>query len=377
MLKMPPLIPPVSFWSLKVDNLRQAVEELREWRADHEDILRPLGFCSGLPARQNEISTAANGARIGAPSSGAASGVDVAAMDVDGGTPRGDDKGAGPKDSKKKVTLQNLSACIHAAEKITVGRSLKEVREMRAVVQRVNEWIEQCQSLCPRRQSKRRVQPSSKPTFDRLKTLIAEGLASPVGVSDEVERIRKHIAEAESCQRSAQSVLDTVCAALADQTLERQEIWRKEGEESEEKGGSGNAKSVGQSSPVEGEVSSPDKQRAQSSGAKSKPGQSSDSQQGQDADKENDDDSADESDDVDREDELDEAEESSETSLEQLLAKARDITVFMPEELVAEKVQKIMEWARYSDENDPWRFSEHDVAMTLLQSPSFPLNILF
>ncbi len=360
---MPPLVPPVYVWSLQVDNLRQAVEELRDWRADHEDILRPLGFWSGLPARQSEISTAAKSARIDAPSSGAPSGVSVAPMDVDGGTPRGDQGGAGSKESKKKVTLQNLSACIHAAEKITVGRSLKEVREMRAVVQRVNEWIEQCQSLCPRRQSKRRVQPSSKPTFDRLKALISEGLASPVGVSDEVERIRKHIAEAESCQRSARSVLDTVCTALAEQTLERQEIWRKEGEESGEKGGSGNAKSVGQSSsPGEREVSSPDKQpsdvakqSAQPNGAKSKPDQSSDSQQGQDADKGNDN-SADESDDVDREDELDEAEEASETSLEQLLAKARDITVFMPEELVAEKVQKIMEWARYSYENVPLRF---------------------
>ena len=332
--------------------MRQAVEELLEWRVDHEDILRPLGFCSGLRARQDQSSKATNGLP-----SGAASGDDVAAMDVDGGSPRGDkDKEAGSKEPEKKITLQNLSACIHAAEKITVGRSLKEVREMRAVVQRVNDWIEQCQSLCPRRQSKRRVQPSSKPTFERLKTLIAEGLASPVGVSDEVERIRKHIAEAESCQRSAQSVLSTVCTALAEQTLERQEIWRKEGEESEDKGDSGNAVSIGQSSsPGGSKVASADKpssdvakQPAQPNSAKSKADQSGGSQQGQDADPANDGDSTgDESDDVDREDELDEAEESSETSLEQLLVKARDITVFMPEELVAEKVQKIMEWARY------------------------------
>lgn len=328
----------------QVDSLRQAVGELREWRAEHEDILRALGFCSGLPASKIQSSKVAKGA-----SSDATSNVGgVAAMDVDGGAnPSGEDKEAVPKEPVKKMTLQNLSACIHAAEKIAVGRSLKEVREMRAVVQRANDWIEQCQSLCPRRQSKRRVQPSNKPTFDRLKQLIAEGLASPVGVSDEVGRIRRHIAEAESCQHSARSVLETVCTALAEQTVERKEIWRKECEESGEKGDSEDAKSTGLSSAPKGDTGSSTKRPSQPSVEEAKTDGRAGNRQEQATDAGKDSDSAeDESDGVDREDELDEEEESSEASLEQLLLTARDITVFMPEELVAEKVQKIMEWAR-------------------------------
>lgn len=58
-------------------------------------------------------------------------------------------------------------------------------------------------------------------------------------------------------------------------------------------------------------------------------------------------DSADDGSDAnDREDELDEAEEANGISLQNLLTTARDISVFMPEELVTERVQRIMEWAR-------------------------------
>ena len=60
-------------------------------------------------------------------------------------------------------------------------------------------------------------------------------------------------------------------------------------------------------------------------------------------------DSADDgSDGNDREDELDEIEEDYEKQLQHLLTTARDISVFMPEELVTERVQRIMEWARYN-----------------------------
>lgn len=325
-----------------MDSLRQAVGELREWRTEHEGILRALGFSSGLSALKSLSPKATKGTSSDATSSVGG----VAAMDVDGrANPVGEDEEAVPKEPVKKMTLQSLSACIHAAEKIAVGRSLKEVREMRAVVQRANDWIEQCQSLCPRRQSKRRIQPSSKPTFDRLKQLIAEGLASPVGVSDEVGRIRRHIAEAESCQQGARSVLETVCSDLANQTVERKEIWRKECEESEEKGGSEDAKSTGTSSAPDGDTDK--KVLSQPSVEEAKPGGRAGKRQEQGDDAGKDSDSADyESDGVDREDELDEEEETSEAALEKLLVTARDITVFMPEELVAEKVQRIMEWAR-------------------------------
>lgn len=348
-----------------MDSLRQAVKELGEWRTDHEDILRSIGFCSGLPTLQSRSSKSANSTSADTSSTGAGShaegckgdGKGVTAMNIGGNSPRGEDivdtgdEGADSKRRGGNITLQHLSACIHAAEKISVGRCLKEVREMRAVLQRANDWIEQCQSLCPRRQSKRRVQPSSKPTFERLKTLIADGLASPVRVSDEVDRIRRHIAEAESCQNSAKSVLDKVCSDLADQTIERREIWRKEDEESREHDDSEEVKSsghplapggsVGDSSGKQHSDISKDPVQLNAEQAKPKGGEKR-----TDAGK-YDDSTDDDSDGVDREDELDEAEESLQASLEQLLITARDITIFMPEELVVEKVQKIMEWARY------------------------------
>lgn len=335
-----------------MDSLRQAVEDLCEWRADHEHILRPLGLCSGLPPLQgrgpntvNSTNSDASSKRAG-PMGGGEAG--IAKMDVDGnasqkreiGSDGAGGGGAGSRETGEKITLQNLSACIHAAEKIAVGRSLKEVREMRTVLQRANDWIEQCQSLCPRRQSKRRVQPSSKPTFDRLKSLIAEGLASPVGVTDEVNRVRRHIAEAESCQQSAQSVIDKACSDLADQTVERKDLWRKEDEECRQKGNSRQEQQPSEkpkdSEQLSVEVAEEDKSDENRG-------------QGKPADAGNDGDSDDDSDDVDREDELDEAEEAIGKALEQLLLTSRDISVFMPEELVAEKVQKIIGWARYEN----------------------------
>lgn len=336
-----------------MDSLRQAVKDLCEWRADYEHILRPLGLCSGLPPLHGRGPNTANATSSDAsskhagPVGGGEAG--IAKMDVGGNTSQGDTReigsygasggGAGSREAGEKIMLQNLSACIHAAEKIAVGRSLKEVREMRAVLQRANDWIEQCQSLCPRRQSKRRVQPSSKPTFDRLKSLIAEGLASPVGVTDEVNRVRRHIAEAESCQQSAQSVIDKACSDLADQTVERKEIWRKEDEECRQRGNSRQEK----------QPSENPKDSAQRSVQAAEGDKNDENRQGKPAGAGNDGDSDDESDDVDREDELDEAEEAIGKALEQLLLTSRDITVFMPEELVAEKVQKIIGWARYED----------------------------
>ncbi|CAM9409435.1 unnamed protein product, partial [Hapterophycus canaliculatus] len=344
--------------SPEVDSLRQAAKDLREWRADYEDVLRPLGLCSGLPGWQsgNPKTAKSTHASKGVNSESNADS-DAAPMDVEGRASQGgaakvelDEAGAERvehKENMKKITMQNLSTCIHAAEKIAIGRSLKDVREMRTVLQRANDWIEQCQSLCPRRQSKRRVQPSSKPTFDRLKNLIAEGLTSPVGVADEVGRIRRHIAEAESCQRSAKFMLEKVCSDLAEQTIERKEIWRKEDEETREKGALGQEKTQPSEDPKsrQNKPSSDNQKDATQPGAEKTGGD--ESRQGGPAGAGNEDDSADdESDGDDREDELDEAEESNEKSLEQLLATARDITVFMPEELVAEKVQKIIEWAR-------------------------------
>lgn len=348
--------------------------ELHEWRKDHESILRSLGLARGLPTSELPISKAKKGADIDAvpkrtrSDAGIYSKGDGApiSMDVDekfqegcenqrgGGSTIGER--AGSKGLTRKMSLQNLSSCIHAAEKITVGRSLKEVREMRLVLQKVNDWVEQCQSLCPRRQSKRRVQASNKPTVDRFQALIAKGIASPVDLADEVDRIRRHIAEALSWQVNAKSVLEAVSTAFSEQTAERKEIWRKEEEESHEQSSSGkDGSGLDTPAPKAGELPSLEKssetlnilestvqpkveQTKEECGVEGKTGTGS-AEQGSDS-------ADDESDGNDREDELDEQEESNEAALQELLTTARDISIFMPEELVTERVGRIMEWAR-------------------------------
>lgn len=369
-----------------MDTLRSAVQELRRWRSDYADILRALGFTAGLPAVETRNPKSKKGgdsdttSKGGRADNGAVKSGDPAAtpMDVEDDTLTGDESKGGAKDKDgdetdskdgvAKITLQNLSACIHAAEKIAVGRSLREVREMRLVLQNVNDWIEQCQSLCPRRQSKRRVQPSNKPTFDRLQDFIAEGLASPVGVADEVGRIRKHIAEALSWQLNAKSVLATVTKSFAEQTVERKEIWRKEREEEEEEeekrekeepaaAAAEAAPDKSSEKPSTPSGASPLPEKSEQASAEVKGAAEPDvaplkkdvvkREGGTEAAEEQSSDSADDGSDAnDREDELDETEEANGISLQNLLTTARDISVFMPEELVTERVQRIMEWAR-------------------------------
>lgn len=358
-------------------SLREAVGELNQWRADHENILQVLGLAKGLSSSQARSAAVKHGGDKGSSSSkGRSSGdTSVSSMDVDDSAPEGDkekDRVGGEEavsaERSTKITLQNLSACIHAAEKITVGRSLKEVREMRSVLQTVNDWIDKCQSLCPRRQSKRRVQPTNKPTFERLQDLIADGFASPVRVSDEVNRIRRHIAEAESWQKNAQSVLEGVCCAFADQTLERMVLWRKEEEEEQEekkqeeekearvKSETGQDLVDGDPSPASigtsvggtepGLAPNPAKEAAEPPAGVWKKEDADVEMGGAAVVAEGNESPDDGSDADDREDELDEAEETNIAALQELLTTARDISVFMPEELVTERILKILEWAR-------------------------------
>lgn len=350
------------------------MNELHQWRADHENILLSLGLSCGASAGDSRSSKGKKGADHGATSKGGrsdreSSGVgNTSATPMDegdddppddgskeGGSNDADGEGVRSEEREKKMTPQNLSACIHAAEKITIGKCLKEVREMRLVLLKVNEWIEQCQSLCPRRQSKRRVQPINKPTFDRLQDFIAEGLASPVGVVEEVDRIRRHIAEALSWQLNAKSVLETVCRDFAEQTNERKGIWQKEEEESrkdspgrEESGGKSPASKDGATSPkVSPEATGGVDDTAQTRALQAKEtGNDANREGAMDVVEQGGDSTDGTSDGNDREDELDETEESNEAAIQQLLTTARDISVFMPEELVAERVQRIMEWAR-------------------------------
>ena len=356
------------------------MSELHKWRADHANVLEALGLLTVTTSEsRSAIRKKVPGCESIPKNGGAATCGDIntaSPMDTSNDCLESDQssnqKKAGTGDvsgqcggnidtSNKKITLQSLSACIHAAETITIGRSLKEVREMRTVQRAVHEWTEQCQNLCPRRKSKRRVQSSNKPTFERLQKLVADGLACPVSVAEEVERIRRHMAEALSWQLNARTLLEEVTTALAEQTTERMEIWRREQKAGKKCGGdlvpqggvssvapnNGGAQSKGEASSPTSSSSDLAKNMVQDSSSV-KPAHQSDKRLDSgstEVDDKSDDDGMDA---IDREDELDELEHYNAKSLQHLLTTARDISVFIPEEVVIERVQKIMEWARYS-----------------------------
>lgn len=363
----------------QIISLRKVDTELNQWRIDHEEILRCLGLTDGLPGAEVAIEESRTDTSVDTTSN--LSGKEPTVVSSPRSCKRNDSKpavtsvdmdetqsfeertsidlsAASTNNTKavkmvSKITVQNLSACIHAAEKITIGRSMKEVRDMRSLLQSVNDWVEQCQSLCPRRQSKRRVQPTNKPTFKRLEDFMAEGLTFPVAVTEEVARIRKHIAEAASWQLNAQSVLERVASAFAEQTLERMELWRKEdaddGCDIPDVGRDGvNRDSLRTGTIPSGEESgeAPQLEKNTSNVTSDKPTLGSKCVPVRDKSRQDDPTEDQGSDALDREDELDEAEESNEVELRQLLTTARDISVFMPEEMVTERMQRIMEWAR-------------------------------
>lgn len=378
-----------------MSTLRDVVGELNQWRADHEDVLRPLKLWDGLalleplapssatssnsdgdssPSRKTNVSE--NSKRSDGGDSG--SSASTVRSDTKTNTPAGDgavDQATRQPKPMAKITQPGLHACLHAAERIAVGRSLKEVREIRAVQQNVAEWMEQCQGLCPRRQSKRRVQPANKPTIARLEEFIKLGLAFPVEVSEDISRIRSHINEAENWRVNARAALEKICKSFAEQTQERMELWRKE-EEEERKGKNASTQKESKEQPApKGHGSSPastaapdaPSQISDTSGieaqptavqagevvesapveqtAKSEPEVAKVGQEVAKVEREAEASDA-ESDAVDREDELDELEEKDEKTLEQMLNLARDISVFMPEEILMERIQKIMQWAR-------------------------------
>ena len=164
------------------------MSELHQWRPDHANVLGPLGLltvatsesrsairkkipgCESIPKNGGAATCGDNSTASPMDTSNDCLESDQSSNQRKAGTGGVSGECGGNIDtSNKKIPLQSLSACIHAAEKIRIGRSLEEVREMRTVQRAVHEWTEQCQSLCPRRKSKRRVQSSNKPTFKRLR----------------------------------------------------------------------------------------------------------------------------------------------------------------------------------------------------------------
>ena len=164
------------------------MSELHQWRPDHANVLEPLGLltvatsesrsairkkipgCESIPKNGGAATCGDNSTASPMDTSNDCLESDQSSNQRKAGTGGVSGECGGNIDtSNKKIPSQSLSACIHAAEKIRIGRSLEEVREMRTVQRAVHEWTEQCQSLCPRRKSKRRVQSSNKPTFKRLR----------------------------------------------------------------------------------------------------------------------------------------------------------------------------------------------------------------
>ncbi|CAM9199677.1 unnamed protein product [Discosporangium mesarthrocarpum] len=451
--------------SPEADSLQSAVQEVQEWFSSNKEMLSSLGFagieyfgCIHSPAGtsgscfSSTFPTCSLDSSKGAvikdssPSDSDPSPCSLVPMSIEKphealsstemGTPgvKGRVKGEedGPQDSgsgmrgldgvhvpeptpgrPRKVTYHDLSLCVYAVEKLALGRSLRWVRDMRALMHRVAEWIEQCQTLCPRRHSKRHVQPTTKPTFAQLEELINEGLEFPVYMGEEICRVREHRGVASRWQSNACLVLNRVTLALAEQAKRRMELWRQEDEGqaaaacslggsrrtdglptslaasasregvscmSESGEGEGDVEEKvtdsrlssdigarvggphqGSLSTGTGIVGSTDRD---SSGGREGiegaecghegsensvgMGHGEGKTAGKDREVEKGEGRGEEEEEaeVDPEEELDEAEDKNAEELTQLLEKAREINVFMPEELVAERVIEILLWSR-------------------------------
>jgi len=88
-----------------------------------------------------------------------------------------------------KLDMHEIMQCISAAE--AVGAELPEVDSLKAIVHRVNAWIEQVGNACPQRLSKRKSR--AKATLAQVRELLEEGKHFPVDVVEEASKIQARL----------------------------------------------------------------------------------------------------------------------------------------------------------------------------------------
>lgn len=89
-----------------------------------------------------------------------------------------------------KVHQEALTECVGEASEI--GVELPEAESLKALLQRVQHWLDQLGVVCPKRTSKRRGM-RLKVSVQEVRDLIDEGKAFPVDVSEEVEEITERL----------------------------------------------------------------------------------------------------------------------------------------------------------------------------------------
>jgi hypothetical protein len=134
-----------------------------------------------------------------------------------------------------KLTLENLHACVQSADKLSFGKSLIEAQLVRKVYQKVSEWMEHTQQLCPRRHSKRRISPSSKTPFDDVYRALNQSETFPVDLHEEVNRLTVQVMAAHAWTKKAEWAIGKVLGSLARSTRKRLAIWSQEKNSSDEK----------------------------------------------------------------------------------------------------------------------------------------------
>ncbi|CAM9302903.1 unnamed protein product, partial [Chrysoparadoxa australica] len=108
---------------------------------------------------------------------------------------------------KERVALSRLTECLEAADELPFGRSLVEIRDLREIFEQVNEWVERARNACPSQEDARKSANATKPTFDDLDDVLAEGEGFTVCVDEEATRLVKHIAAAKAWQLRARTKL--------------------------------------------------------------------------------------------------------------------------------------------------------------------------
>lgn len=128
-----------------------------------------------------------------------------------------------------KVEQEALVECVGDASDI--GLELYEAEKLKALLQRVQGWLDQLGVVCPKRMSKRRGM-RLKVSVQEVHELVEQGKALPVDLSEEVEEITERLEATLKWQTEVQAeLLDIARDGLRESKAYKLKEVKKEGEE--------------------------------------------------------------------------------------------------------------------------------------------------
>eukprot|EP00624_Nannochloropsis_granulata_P004312 evm.model.NODE_31567_length_81678_cov_30.212677.6 len=224
-----------------IRQLEDAVAKAEKWLEASAGILQSCGIQQRTAFTLSESKTkAANGEERDSGSANGKGGegrkeknneedkdeeeVDV---DDDDAESSGDDEEGVP--TGPKVEQEALVECVGEASDI--GLELYEAEKLKALLQRMQGWLDQLGVVCPKRMSKRRGM-RLKVTVQEVHDLVEQGKALPVDLSEEVEEITERLQATLKWQTEVQAeLLDIARDGLRESKAYKLKEVKKEGEE--------------------------------------------------------------------------------------------------------------------------------------------------